>query len=194
METVKLTDVLKKPELRKKIVNGIKAGKIFIYPTDTIYGIGCNAESAQSVEKISDMKGREERKTFSVIAPGKEWIWSHASISRVNKDLIDKMLPGPYTIIVAANSKSPKPVVSSEKSLGVRIPKHPFTALVEEAGVPFVTTSLNIKNEPPVTRIPDIPEQIKKFVDFVIDSGIIDGFPSRIFDMRTDEIKTVRRK
>lgn len=193
METVKLTDVLKKPELRKKIVNGIKAGKIFIYPTDTIYGIGCNAESAQSVEKISDMKGREERKTFSVIAPGKEWIWSHASISSVNKALIDKMLPGPYTIIVAANNRSPKAVVSPEKTIGVRIPRHPFADIVEETGVPLVTTSVNLKDEPPVTKITNIPEQIKKSVDFIVDAGTIEGSPSRIFDMRTEDVKILRR-
>ncbi|MCK4714367.1 MAG: threonylcarbamoyl-AMP synthase [Candidatus Aenigmarchaeota archaeon] len=193
METVKLTDVLKKPELRKKIVNGIKAGKIFIYPTDTIYGIGCNAESAQSVEKISDMKGREERKTFSVIAPGKEWIWSHASISSVNKDLIDKMLPGPYTIIVTANTKSPKAVVSPEKTIGVRIPRHPFADIVEETGVPLVTTSVNLKDGPPVTKITNIPEQIKKSVDFIVDAGTIEGSASRIFDMRTEDVKALMR-
>jgi len=193
MEIIKLTDALNKPDVRKKIVSGMKKGSIFIYPTDTIYGIGCDAEDGNAVERISEAKGREESKTFSVIAPGKEWIWSHASVGMVNKGLIEKILPGPYTIILTANSKSPKPVISPDKSIGVRIPRHPFTDIVEEAGIPFVTTSVNMKDEPPATTIGNIPEHVKISVDFVIDGGKIVGSASRIFDMRTDDISVLRR-
>jgi tRNA threonylcarbamoyl adenosine modification protein (Sua5/YciO/YrdC/YwlC family) len=193
MEKLKLANVLRNAALRKRIVGAMKSGRIFVYPTDTIYGIGCNAENAPSVEKIRNAKGRDEGKTFSVIAPGKEWIWSHADVTRSTRDMIDKLLPGPYTIILKANSKTPKPVLSPERSIGVRMPRHPFTALVEESGVPFVTTSVNIKGQPPVKSTADIQPEIRSVVDIVIDAGIMEGFASRVFDMRTDDIRVVRR-
>jgi tRNA threonylcarbamoyl adenosine modification protein (Sua5/YciO/YrdC/YwlC family) len=194
MEILKLDDVLGKAAARKKAVDAIRSGKVFVYPTDTIYGIGCNAEDAKAVGRIRDAKGREETKVFSVISPGKEWIWTHAAVTKANRDLIEKMLPGPYTMIVNANSRSPKPVVSDEKSLGVRLPRHPFTEIVKESGVPFVTTSVNLRGEPPVTNISGIPEGMKGYVDIAIDAGKIEGTPSRIFDMRTDDVRVITRR
>lgn len=194
MEIIRLVDVLKKTDVRKKVVAGIRAGRIFVYPTDTIYGIGCNAEDAKAVDKIRNAKGREESKVFSVIAPGKDWIRNHANVGKANVDLIGKLLPGPYTMILDASSKSPKPVVSAEKSLGVRIPRHPFTGIVEEAGVPFVSTSVNLKGETPVTKITDIPGGMKGSVDIAIDAGTIEGTPSRIFDMRAGDVKVMARR
>jgi tRNA threonylcarbamoyl adenosine modification protein (Sua5/YciO/YrdC/YwlC family) len=194
MEILRLGDVLKKADVRRKVLAGIKAGRIFVYPTDTIYGIGCNAEDAGAIDKIRNAKGRDETKVFSVIAPGKDWIRTHADVSKANMDLICKLLPGPYTMILDANSKSPKPVVSAEKSLGVRIPRHPFTGIVEEAGVPFVSTSVNLRGEPPVTKISGIPNGMKGSVDIAIDAGTIEGNPSRIFDMRADDVKVMNRR
>ncbi len=193
MEILKLTDVLKKADVKRKVVSAIKVGKVFVYPTDTIYGIGCNAEISGSVQKIADAKGRSESKMFSVIAPGKEWVWSHTTISKANRDLAESLLPGPYTLILPSSSKSPKPVVSPEKTIGVRIPRHPFTDVVEEAAVPFVTTSVNLSGQPPVSRISEIPNEVKNAVDIVIDAGHISGHPSRIFDMRTDDVKVIKR-
>ncbi len=172
----------------------IRDGALFIHPTDTIYGIGCNAEDANAVERIRDAKGREETKAFSVIAPGKDWIRNHANVGKVNMDLIGKLLPGPYTLILDASSKSPKPVVSAEKSIGVRIPRHPFTGIVEEAGVPFVSTSVNLRGEPPVTKISGIPNGMEGSVDIAIDAGAIEGTPSRIFDMRAGDVKVMARR
>lgn len=194
MEILRLGDVLKKTEVRRNVVAGIKAGSIFVYPTDTIYGIGCNAEDAKAVDRIRSAKGREDTKVFSVIAPGKDWIRTHANVNKANLDLIGKLLPGPYTLILDASGKSPKPVVSAEKSLGVRIPRHPFTGIVEEAGVPFVSTSVNLRGEPPVTKISGIPKNMADYVDFAVDAGTIEGSPSRIFDMRAGDVKVMARR
>lgn len=194
METLKLDRVLKDSSLRRRVVSGIVSGKVLVYPTDTIYGIGCSAEKPESVERIRKAKGRDGDKPFSVIAPSKEWIWEHSSISKVNRNLADKLLPGPYTLVLAANGRSPKSVVSHEKSLGIRIPRHPFTDIVREAGVPFVTTSVNISGDPPVKNIKDIPEEMKSHIDMVIDDGNLEGHASRIFDMRTEEVRVLRRR
>ena len=192
MNVVKLSEVIKKPDIRAEIIPVMRKGDIFVYPTDTIYGIGCNAEIAASVKKISDAKGRKEGKSFSVIAPGKEWIWANSIISEANKKFIDTIFPGPYTVVVKAGRNAPKSAISEEKTIGVRFPKHPFVDIISEAGVPFVTTSVNISGNEPAARIEDIPPDIEKIVDWVIDAGKITGHSSRIFDLTTDEIKILR--
>jgi tRNA threonylcarbamoyl adenosine modification protein (Sua5/YciO/YrdC/YwlC family) len=192
MQTVKLSDVVNKKETRKKIIAGMRRGDVFVYPTDTIYGIGCNAEIPSSVEKIKKAKGREAEKQFSVIAPGKEWIWENANMTKANKEFADQMLPGPYTIIVKATRNAPRAVVSGERSLGVRLPNHPLTGVIKEAGIPFVSTSVNLTGEEPVCSIKDIPDEIHGIVDWAIDTGKISGLPSRVFDLRTDKVKILR--
>ncbi len=192
MMIIKLSQIEGKSQARKQAIDAMKKGDIFIYPTDTIYGIGCNAEKAESVRKISDAKGRESGKQFSVIAPGKEWIWKNASLSAENKKLIDSMLPGPYTFIVKAKPVAPRAVVSGEKSMGVRIPRHPISDIVEGAGIPFVTTSVNISGQEHACSVSEIPEKIKHVADWVIDAGRIGGLPSRVFDLRTDDVKILR--
>ncbi|MBN2331193.1 MAG: threonylcarbamoyl-AMP synthase [Candidatus Aenigmarchaeota archaeon] len=192
MRVVKLSEVLGKPPVRREAIDAMRNGMIFIYPTDTIYGIGCNAERAESVSRIAEAKGRESGKRFSVIAPGKGWIWKNASLSAANKKLADSILPGPYTIIVKAGPSAPKAVVSGEKSMGVRIPSHPVSGLVEQAGIPFVTTSVNVSGEEHAGSVRDIPEKIKGITDWVIDAGRIGGLASRVFDLRTDDVKILR--
>jgi len=190
MKIVKLSAVLKKPEIKGKIVEGMRKGDIFIYPTDTIYGIGCNAEIPGSVEKIRSAKGKGGR--FSVAAPDKEWIWDHAVISKGHRAFADSLLPGPYTIVVKAKSNAPKSAVSREKSLGVRMYRHPFYDVIREAGVPFISTSVNLSGKEPASRINDVPDGLKNITDVAIDAGEIRGHASRVFDLRTDEIGILR--
>jgi len=187
MKTVKLKKALKSEEVKKAILEG----KIFIYPTDTLYGIGCNAENAESVKKIIKAKGREEDKPFSVIVPSREWISGHTKISKENEKFIDVLFPGPYTIILKAKERIPY-VVSKEFSIGIRLPKHEFCDIIRSLNVLFVTTSVNISEEQPVFSVKDIPKQIKEIADYAIDAGRIEGRSSRVFDIRTNELKIAR--
>jgi L-threonylcarbamoyladenylate synthase len=193
LETLNFSQVLAGGSEKGKVLSALKDGSIIVYPTDTIYGIGCNAGNESCVEKLRQAKGRDRDRPFSVIAPGKEWVWKNCVLSPENRELLDKMLPGPYTMIVTASPSAPKAVVLSSGTLGVRIPKHPFTALVEEAGVPLVTTSVNLSGEAPVTSIAGIPPEMAPFIAIAIDAGTIEGNPSRIFDLTTDDVKVVRR-
>lgn len=192
MKRVKLAEVLKKAAVRKKVVEGMRIGDIFVYPTDTVYGIGCNAEIPGQVKRIAEAKGRKDDRQFSVIAPGKAWIWEHSGISKAAMELADNLLPGPYTIVLKAKENSPPAVVSREKSMGVRLPKHPVTELIAEAGVPFVSTSVNMSGESPLTDPRDIPDGIKEVTDWLIDEGKTGGRPSRVFDLRGREVRILR--
>ena len=131
-------------------------GKIFIYPTDTIYGVGCDATNKQSVEKIKQIKQRDRDKPLSIIAPSKEWIKENCI---VDVDL-DKYLPGPYTIILKKKDKEFLSNVSETDSLGIRIPDHKFTKEIQKSKIPFITTSVNLSGQPFITKISDISKEI----------------------------------
>lgn len=159
----------------------IKQGKIFIYPTDTIYGLGCDATNIESVEKIRQMKGRDESKPLSVIAPSFKWIEENLI---VDCDL-NKYLPGAYTIILKMKKPELFEHISSNGSLGVRIPDCDFTKEIQKAGVPFITTSVNLSGEPFAISV---SEEIKKKVDVVVDVGELNGRPSTLV-INGEEVK-----
>tara|TARA_Y100000310_G_scaffold338641_1_gene428856 strand:- start:8412 stop:9026 length:615 start_codon:yes stop_codon:yes gene_type:complete len=194
-----------------KICDEILDGKIFIYPTDTVYGLGCNAEDAGAVEKIKEIKGRDKGKPLSVIAPSVEWIYEHCVIdvgdsgsdSRPNlvlkhsspplrkrennsspesSNILEKYLPGSYTLILKKKDKDFLSWVALGDSLGVRIPDCGFSKEVAKAGVPFITTSVNLSGEKPAVLLSDISEEIKNKVDVVIEAkeGALSGRPSSL--------------
>jgi L-threonylcarbamoyladenylate synthase len=167
-----------KTERQYKLVRQILDGKIFIYPTDTIYGIGCNAEDEDSVERIKTLKARDKDKPLSVIAPNLMWIEENCIIDD-NLNL-QKYLPGPYTLLLRKKNPSFLNHVSSNEFLGIRIPKCDFSEEIKKAGVPFITTSVNLSGEPFAKSIREIPKEIIAQVDIVIDEGPLNGNPSTI--------------
>lgn len=168
---------------KRKIAEEIEKGAVFIYPTDTIYGLGCDATNDSAVKRIREIKGRET-KPFSVIAPTKEWITQNCEAKELEK------LPGPYTLIL--KQKNPKAAsqqtTTGLETLGVRIPKHWITEIVKELGKPIITTSVNTIGQPFATKL----EELQKFnVDFIIYEGEKKGKPSTIIDTTTG--KTIER-
>ena len=160
----------------KNLKNEIISGKIFIYPTDTIYGLGCNAENKEAVEKIKQIKKRDKDKPLSVIAPSLEWISQNLIIDFD----INKYLPGPFTIILKKKDLSFLSHVSSVETLGVRIPDNPFTKEIQKARVPFITTSVNLTGEPFLIDIKNLKQDIKDKVDHIMDIGPLTGKPSTL--------------
>jgi L-threonylcarbamoyladenylate synthase len=158
-------------------VEDIKHGAVFIYPTDTIYGLGCDATNEESLRMIKDLKYRDKDKPISVIAPSVEWIKEHCEVT---DEMIEKYLPGPFTLILKKKDAEFLSQVSSNDSLGVRVPDCEFTKLVEKAGVPFITTSVNFAGEPFAVKVSDIDHKIIDAVDIVIGVGELDGRPSTL--------------
>ncbi len=159
-------------ELNEKV----KKGKIFIYPTDTIYGLGCDAFNNLSVKRIKEIKGRDRDKPLSIIAPSFEWIEDNLI---VDVDL-KKYLPGAYTIVLKKKDRNFLSSVSGGDSLGIRIPNNDFCDRIRKIGIPFVTTSVNFSGESPVNKIEDVSEEIKKKVDVVVDGGVLKGKASTL--------------
>ncbi|MBI2151746.1 threonylcarbamoyl-AMP synthase [Candidatus Woesearchaeota archaeon] len=186
MEILTQTEV----SLRKKeIIRKIKAGALFIHPTDTIYGIGCNALDQKAVEKIRLLKNRAEN-PFSIWAPSLKWIEENCIVDKIAKEWLKK-LPGPYTLILhLKNKKAISSVVNvGQETLGVRYPNHWFSQIVAELGLPIVTTSANKSGQTFMTSLSNLDKEIENAVDFVIFEGEKESRPSQIVNLATGEVK-----
>jgi len=168
---------------KNEIISQIRDGAVFIYPTDTIYGIGCNALVSDSVKKIRKLKGRTSN-PFSVIAPSIDWIRENCAIGKESEEWIGK-LPGPYTLILRVKNKKcvSKNVNPGLSTIGVRIPNHWISQMVSESGIPLVTTSVNKRGEEYMTSLEDMDSSIGEAVEFILYEGQKKGKPSKIVDL-----------
>jgi tRNA threonylcarbamoyl adenosine modification protein (Sua5/YciO/YrdC/YwlC family) len=172
--------IINRNELEKD-VDLLKSG-IFIYPTDTIYGIGCDSTKENFVKRIREMKGRD-KKPFSIIVPDKEWIFDNCVVNELGKIGLDK-LPGPYTFIFKLKNKvGVSWRVSLGEKIGIRIPNHWISEVVKRLGNPIVTTSANISGQKNMTSLDDLDEKIAEKVDFIIYDGELGGQASEIWDL-----------
>jgi len=178
---------------KNQLIRKVDDGSLFIYPTDTIYGIGCDATNEDSVNRIRETKNRYEN-PFTVIAPSKEWIIEHCEINSEARKWLDK-LPGPYTLILKLKSKDS--IASSVNinldTIGVRIPDHWISKFTSEIGKPIITTSANKQGLDFMTSIENLDPEVKSKVKFIIYEGEIPGRPSTMVHLGTDKIEIVER-
>jgi L-threonylcarbamoyladenylate synthase len=182
---------------KERYLKLILKGAVFIYPTDTIYGIGCNAEDSRAVRKIRELKKRLTN-PFSVIAPSKRWISENCIVGKDAKKWLKK-LPGPYTLILKLKQdKKKKKCIAREVNcdsdlIGVRIPKNWFSSIVKSVNVPVVTTSVNEAGKQFMISEKDINQDIAEGVDFIIYEGEISGRPSTIISLSTGKEQIIKR-
>lgn len=171
----------------------IGQGAVFIYPTDTIYGIGCNARDPVAVKRLRKIKKRDDI-PFSVIAPDKRWIEKNCVLNEEIKMWVNR-LPGPITIILKLKDESAvcKGVAPGMNTIGIRIPNHWISELVNELDIPIITTSANIKGGNFMTSKDDLDLEIEAAADFMIYEGENRGRPSKIIDLTKKETEIKER-
>ena len=180
--------MMHREEFFEKIVNGA----VFVYPTDTIYGLGCNAQISKAVKRVRELKQRPDQ-PFSVIAPDKEWIYDNCDIGSDGPAHIEK-LPGPYTLIFKLLNKDAvaEEVMPGLNDLGVRIPEHWFTKISTMLDIPIVTTSANVAGDNYMTSIDDMDDRIKNHVDFIIYEEEKEGKPSQVINLAGESTSNKR--
>lgn len=186
------------PEERKilHVVDCLRNGGLVIYPTDTVYGIGCDIHNARAVEKIARIKGiKVQKNDFSFICYDLSHIADYSRVSNACFKLMKKALPGPFTFIVSGNNHVPKTLNAKKKTVGIRVPDHEIPrALVKELGNPIITSSVRDQDE--VIEYSTDPELIyEKFqhqVDIVIDGGYGGNVGSTVIDATNDDFEIVR--
>ena len=185
------------PRYIKMILECLEDDGVIIFPTDTIYGIGCSINSNKALERIARIKGiKKEKANFSFIFHDLSML---SDFTRpINNDVFKMMkrnLPGPFTFIVEANNNVPKIFKNNKKTIGIRIPDQPIiTNIVRELGCPILTTSIVDEDEISgfMTDPEEINEAYKDKVDIIIDGGFGDKEESTIVDCTENEIIIIR--
>ena len=188
------------PDPRKitQVVNVLRGGGLIIYPSDTIYGLGCDIFNQKAVDKVRRIKNINDKKMDLAFVC---FDLSHLSVYAKNVStpvfkLMKKTLPGPYTFILNASSKVPKILKVKKKKVGIRIPNNRIPReIVKELGNPIVTTSLHDDDQilEYATDPELIYEQYKNQVDLVIDGGYGDNQASTILDYSGEELEIIRQ-
>lgn len=186
------------PRHIQTIADTLKKGGIVIFPTDTIYGLGCSINHIKTIDRIARIKGNKKDKTkFSIIINNLSMLSEFAQpVDNHLFRLIKKNLPGPFTFILPANKNVPNIFQTKKKTIGFRIPDNNIlSTLIEELGHPLLTTS--IRDEDDVVEYSTDPELIEEkyrdIVDIVIDAGYGDNEPSTVIDCTGDEPMIIRQ-
>lgn len=182
----------------RRIVELLQKGGVIIYPTDTIYAIGCYIHNVKAVQRVSALRGvKAEKAHFSMICKN---LSEAAAYGKMNNEVfraMKRVLPGPFTFILPATSKLPNQLMGKRKTIGIRIPDNfILQAIMDEFNSPLLTTS--VKGDPGedaeyITDPELIHEKYERLVDLVIDGGYGQNVPSTVVDCTTDEMTVLRQ-
>jgi tRNA threonylcarbamoyl adenosine modification protein (Sua5/YciO/YrdC/YwlC family) len=186
------------PKVIEQVVEVLKRGGIIIYPTDTIYGLGCDITNHKAIEKICQIRGiKPEKANFSFICSDLSHISDY--IKPIDTGLfrvLKKALPGPYTFIFNASNNVPKLLSSKKKTVGIRVPDNDIAReIVRLLGNPILSTS--IRDDDDVIEYSTDPELINEkyenSVDLIIDGGYGGNEPSTVIDCTSGELEVIRQ-
>jgi tRNA threonylcarbamoyl adenosine modification protein (Sua5/YciO/YrdC/YwlC family) len=183
------------PQMRliRKAVDVLRDGGIIIYPTDTVYGLGCDLFNKKGIEKIYEIKKRNKKEPLSFVCADLKDISRYALVSDYAYKTMRRLLPGPYTFILPASRLVPKIILPKRQTTGIRVPDHPIClALVQELGQPIISTSVKteegeLMNDPFMIR-----ERFDHRVDLIIDGGVIPAAPSSVISLVNDQVDVIR--
>lgn len=183
------------PQMRliRKAVDVLNDGGIIVYPTDTVYGIGCDLFNKRSIEKIYQIKKRSMKQPFSFVCSDLSDISQYAVVSNYAYKIMRHFLPGPYTFILGASRLVPKILLPKRKSVGIRVPDNIIClTLVSEFGHPIISTSVKSELNEIMTDPVEMHEKYKNQVDLVIDGGILGSELSSVIDLVDDTPEVIR--
>lgn len=188
---------MKTSEIIQEALKVLKEGGIILYPTDTIWGLGCDATNEAAVKKIYEIKQRADSKSLVLLASDMDMVAKHVrEIPSIAIDLVE-VNDRPMTIIYPEGQYLAPNVLAEDGSVGIRIPMNAFCVeLVRKLRRPIVSTSANISGEPSPSEFADIPEEIKSAVDYIVEPRLekeSTGFASQIIKVGLDsEVQIIR--
>lgn len=174
-------------------VDALNGGELIVYPTDTLYGLGCDIHNKSAMEKIYRLKRMDRRKPLSFICSDFTHIAEYAKISNQAYKTMKNLLPGPYTCILPATNKVPKMLVSKQRTVGIRIPDNNFArVVVKEFGSPIITTTLETDEDMVISDPMILYENFKNKVSYVFADGVSFSDPSTVLDLTGEEALVLR--
>jgi tRNA threonylcarbamoyl adenosine modification protein (Sua5/YciO/YrdC/YwlC family) len=185
------------PKAIQQIAEVLRRGGLIIYPTDTVYGLGCDITNHRAIEKIAKIRNiKLEKANFSFVCYDLSHISDYIKpIDNTTFRVLKKALPGPFTFIFNANNNVPKLLSSNKKTVGIRVPDNNIArCIVKELGNPILSTSIHDDDD--VIEYSSDPELIHEkyqdLVDIVIDGGYGDNIPSTVVDCTSGEFEIIR--
>jgi tRNA threonylcarbamoyl adenosine modification protein (Sua5/YciO/YrdC/YwlC family) len=184
------------PQQRKidQVVEVLGKGGVIAYPTDTLYGIGCDIMNKKAIERVYQIKQIPRSNPFSFICSDLKNISEYAKVSNYAYKTMRRLLPGPYTFILEGSNQVPKMMLTKRKTAGIRVPDNPICmALIKTLGHPIISTSAatpagDLLREPWL-----VEDQFGKQLDLVIDGGQVPGEPSSVISLIDDEPVVLRQ-
>jgi tRNA threonylcarbamoyl adenosine modification protein (Sua5/YciO/YrdC/YwlC family) len=182
------------PRLIRQIADKLRNGAVICYPTDTVYGIGCDIFNQKAIKKIFQIKNRPKHKPFSFMCSGLKNVNDYGHVSNMAYRIMKKALPGPFTFVLSASKIVPKIMITKQKTVGIRVPDNNICqALIEELGNPILTTSAILDQAgDPLSEAYQFDDQLGNMVDLVIDGGMVFPDPSTIVSFTGDELEILR--
>lgn len=182
------------PEPRKiqRAADALNAGDVIVYPTDSVYAIGCALGHKRSIDRIYHLTGKNESQPLALVCTDLSDIAKYAVVENTHYRLLKRLLPGPYTFVLPATREVPRMLLSKQKTVGIRVPDHPVAlALTKAVGLPIVSTSASYRGEDPLNDPADIVTRFKG-IEIVLDAGFCGVVPSTVVDLTGREPVIVR--
>ena len=183
------------PQMRliRKAVEILRGGGIVIYPTDTVYGMGCDLFNKKGTERIYEIQRRDRKQPLSFICADLKDISRYARVSDDAYKIMKRLLPGPYTFILEVSRAVPKIILLKRQTTGIRVPDNRICqALVAEMGSPVISTSVKDGEGELLSDPRMIEELFGKRVDMIIDGGIIAAAPSSVVSLLQEGVEVIR--
>ncbi|MBN2338819.1 MAG: threonylcarbamoyl-AMP synthase [Acidobacteria bacterium] len=184
------------PQLRLlgPAIDALRGGGLVVYPTDSVYGLGCDLLDKNAVEKIYRIKGNDKRKILSFICRDLKNISEYAYVPNEAYKVMRHLLPGPYTFLLGATRQVPRILLEKRKTVGIRVPDHPVCqALLDGLGHPVISTSASLPGGSYLSDPDEIESAFGHLVDIFLDTGPGGLEPSTIIDFTGDEPVIVRQ-
>jgi tRNA threonylcarbamoyl adenosine modification protein (Sua5/YciO/YrdC/YwlC family) len=193
MQIQKINPINPEQRLIRLVVERLRRGEVIAYPTDTIYGIGCDIFQKGAIERLYKIKGKDPNKPLSFLCPNLTDISTYAQVSNQAFNIMKRLIPGPYTFILEASRKVPKIMLTRHKTVGIRIPNNNICIeMVQLLGNPIITTSVKNAENELFNDAEEIAERLGRLVDMVIDGGRIVAHHSTIIDLSGDTPMVIR--
>ena len=183
------------PEPRKiqRAAQILTNGGIIAYPTDTVYGLGCDIGNKQALDRLYQLKGMPKDHPLAFICPDLSDIAKYAVVENQVYRVLKHFLPGPYCFVLQATREVPKMMLTKQKTVGIRVPNHPVTiAIVRELGRPLISTTASRPGQDPLIDPWEIEQEFTG-LDLVIDTGDAGGsVPTTVVDLSQGDVRIVR--
>ncbi len=181
------------PRYVAKIVEILRSDGVIVYPTDTVYGLGCDIQSKKALERVRRIKKIDNRRHLSFVFSDLKAIAEYAQVNDPTYKILRRYLPGPYTFVLQATRLVPRIVLTKRHEVGIRIPDNRICqALVAELGNPILSSSVRMPDD----QLLDDPREIERLykgqVDLVVDGGVIMPQPSSIISLLEDVPQVLR--